>query len=169
MTRVKSKNSGRKLSNFRSKKIPLAILLIVIVAVSIVTILILSERRPSITPILHTTEIVNGVATVNADSYVDYAFNIPSDATSVSVAGTFSVQGTSLTNITVYIFDSTNFNHYENGQNYIALYQSGETSSALISASISSNGNYYLVLDNDFSTTSQKTVNIQSDVAYYTK
>ena len=61
--------------------------------------------------------------------------------------------------IKVYIFDNTNFNYFNAGQKFTALYQSGQTTNARISANNLSGGMYYLVLDNEFSA-SQKTVNI---------
>ena len=47
------------------------------------------------------------------------------------------------------------------------LYQSSQTTAASISSNLDSNGTYYLVLDNTFSTITQ-TVNIQANVTYFT-
>jgi hypothetical protein len=129
---------------------------------------ILSKKNPSSPPITHTIQVVNGTANVDAGAYVDYQFIIPPNASSIHVSGTFTVQGGSGNGIIVYIFDSTNFNVYENGGDFGGLYQSGQTTTASISSNLDTSGNYYLVLDNTFSTT-QKTVNIQANVTYLTQ
>ena len=110
---------------------------------------------------------MNGTANVNASAYVDYQFTIPPNASSIHVSGTFTVQGGSGNGIIVYIFDSTNFDNYENGSYFGALYQSAQTTTASISSNLDSSGTYYLVLDNTLSTT-QKTVNIQANATYFT-
>ena len=130
--------------------------------------MILSKKNPSSPPITHTIQVVNGTANVDAGAYVDYQFIIPPNASSIHVSGTFTVQGGSGNGIIVYIFDSTNFNVYENGGDFGGLYQSGQTTTASISSNLDTSGNYYLVLDNTFSTT-QKTVNIQANVTYLTQ
>ena len=91
------------------------VLIIFIVAGSIGAVVILS-KKPSPPPIAHTIQIVNGTANVNAGAYVDYQFTIPSNASSIHVSGNFTVQGGSGSGIIVYIFDSTNFDIYENGR-----------------------------------------------------
>ena len=55
-------------------------------------------------------------ANVSAGTYVDYPFTIPSNSSNIHVSGTFMVQGGSGSGIIVYIFDSTNFGVYENGE-----------------------------------------------------
>ena len=165
-----SKSEGKESSKARSKNTLIATLLIVIVIVAVgaVAVLILNRPHPASPLIMHTMQIVNGNETVNGGAYLDYPFTVPSGASSVSVGGTFTASGGSYNDIKVYVFDSTNFNYYKNGQNFTSLYQSGQTTTGNIGASIVSSGNYYLVLDNKFSTTSQKTVDIQSDFGYYT-
>jgi len=150
------------------KNILIALLLIAIVAVAILAFSIFYELHPASTSVgLHINQIVNGIETVNAGKYLDYTFNIPSDAYAVEVEGNFTVIG-SINDFNVYIFDSNNFTCYENGQDFTPLYQVGEVTSAQIGAHIVSGGNYYLVLDNKFSPNSQ-TVNIKAHVAYFTK
>jgi hypothetical protein len=127
----------------------------------------LSKKNPSSPPIPHTSQIVNGTANVNASAYLDFPFIIPSNSSNIHVSGTFTVQGGSGNGIIVYIFDSTNFDTYEDGGDFGGLYQSGQSTTALISSNLDSSGNYYLVLDNTLSKITQ-TVNIQANVTYFT-
>ena len=142
------------------------VLIIFIVAGSITAVVILS-KKPSSPPIEYTIPIVNGAANVNAGAYVDYLFIIPSNSSSIHVSGMFTVQGDGGGGIVVYIFDSTNFDNYEIGAYFGALYQSSQTTAAPISSNLDSNGTYYLVLDNTFSKIAQ-TVNVQANVTYFT-
>ena len=125
------------------------------------------SKNPSSSPITHTIQIVNGTTKVEAGENLNYQFTIPSNASNIHVSGTFIVQGGSGNGIIVYIFDSTNFYNYENGNYFGALYQSSQTTSAPISSNLDSNGTYYLVLDNTFSTLTQ-IVNVQANVTYFT-
>ena len=149
------------------RKILASVLIVFIVAGSVGAVVILSKKNPSSPPIPHTIQVVNGTADVEAGAYLDYQFTIPPNASNIHVSGTFTVQGSSGSGITVYIFDGTNFNVYENGGDFGGLYQSGQTTTASISSNLDTSGNYYLVLDNTLST-NQKTVNIQANATYYT-
>jgi hypothetical protein len=130
---------------------------------------ILSKKTSSSPPIAHTIQIVNGTANINAGKYLDYQFTIPSNASSIHVSGTFTVQSGSGSGIIVYIFDSTNFDNYASGAYFGALYQSSQITTASISSNLDASGtSYYLVLDNTLSTITQ-TVNIQANATYYTQ
>jgi hypothetical protein len=142
------------------------VLIVFIVAGSTGAVVILSKKNPSPPPIAHTIQIVNRTANVNASTYVDYQFIIPPNASSIHVSGTFTVQGGSGSGIIVYIFDSSNFEDYATGSYFGALYQSGQTTTALISSNLDSNGTYFLVFDNTLSTITQ-TVNIQANATYF--
>ncbi len=107
-----------------------------IVAGSIGAVVILSQKTSSSPPIAHTIPIVNVTANVDAGAYVDYPFIIPSNSSNIHVSGTFAVQGGSGNGIIVYIFDSTNFDNYEIGAYFGALYQSSQTKTALISSTL---------------------------------
>jgi hypothetical protein len=144
------------------------VLLIVVIVILGVAAIILYNSQSAPIPTEHTISIVNGTATVNAGTHLDYPFAIPSDASSISVSGTFTAQGGSGNDIKVYVLDSTNFDKYKSGDSFTSLYQSGQIHSGSINADIVSSGNYHLVLDNKFSTISQKTVNIEAS-AIYTK
>ncbi len=145
-------------------KVAIALIIVVVIAVSAVTVVFLLRA----VPVSHTTQIVKGIATVYAGSYVDYPFTLPSDATSISVSGTFTASGGSGNDIKVYLFDSTDFGYYSYGGSFTTLYRSGQATTATISASLPTSGTYYLVLDNEFSSVSTKTVNIQASVTYTT-
>ena len=148
------------------RKILAFVLVILIVAGSVGVALVLS-KKPSLPPTAHAVQIVNATANVDAGAYLDYQFNIPSNSSRIHVSGDFNVQNRSSSGILVYIFDSTNFDNYSNGDYFGALYQSSQTTNGLISSNLDSNGTYYLVLDNTLSTINQ-TVNIQANATYST-
>ncbi len=125
------------------------------------------SKKPSPPPRAHTNQIVNAATNVDAGAYVDYRFTIPPNASSIHVSGAFTVQGGSGSGIIVYIFDSTNFDNYETGAYFGALYQSSQTTTSSISSNLDASGTYYLVLDNTFSPINQA-VNIQANVTYFT-
>lgn len=145
-------------------------LIIIIIVVSIVAVVLLSGGGEKVhlvnNPVPFRTPIVNGTVTVDAGTYLDYQFTIPSDAQSISLSLSFTAQGGD-NDIKVYVFDSTDFSYYQNGQNYTSLYQSGQITTAGFSMNIPTNGTWYLVLDNKFSIV-QKTVNINAAVFYFT-
>lgn len=82
------------------------------------------------------------------------------------VSGTFNVRGGSENNIKVYLFDSTDYHHYQSGQDFTSIYESGQTHTATISANIQLSGNYYLILDNKFSDIITATVEIRATTTY---
>jgi hypothetical protein len=143
------------------------LIIIIVFAVGIGLGVYATEPHPVSTPTSHTFQVVNGIANVKADTYVDYPITVPSGALNISVSGTFTASGGSGNDIKVYIFDSTNFGNYKNGKDFTDIYQSGQVTSASITANPLSSGTYYLVLDNKFSTTAEKTVNIQATYTYF--
>lgn len=102
-------------------------------------------------------QIVNGNITVNAGSYNDYSFTIPSDSSYSEVQGTFTVSGGSGNTITVYIMDSTNFANWQNGQTTSSYCNSTEAPSGTSNVNLNS-GTYFLVFDNTSDLNSQKSV-----------
>jgi hypothetical protein len=124
------------------------------------------EPRPASTPTLYTIPLVNGIANVAAGTYLDYQFNIPSGASNISISGTFNAHSSNSSDIKAYIFRSADFDNYKSGHDFTSIYQSGQVTSASISAVLPSSGTYYLVLDNKFSTASDETVNIQATYTY---
>jgi hypothetical protein len=144
-------------------KLGLALTVVVVVIVVIFAVIL-----ADVSTVSHTTQIVNKVATVDPHTYNYYQFTVPKGASGISVSGTFTAQGGSDNDIKVYIFDKTDFSHYQNGEDYTSLYQSGQTTTSSFITKLPSSGTYYLVLDNQFSADSQKTVNIQANVSYKT-
>ena len=140
--------------------------MIIIVVVGVV-IASLSMLSPSV----YTITIFNDQETVYARTYTPHPFSIPSGASNSSVSGTFTAQGDSDGDIKVYIIDSANFGNYTNNVQGIVqgdfsyLYYSGQIHTASFNVNLSS-GNYYLVLDNMFSISSQKLVNIEMNATY---
>ena len=120
----------------------------------------------NILPTTHTTNIVNGLVTVNANSYEEYTFTIPSGASSIQVSGSFTASGGSGNDIKVLIVDQSDFVNWENGHTCQCYYQSGQETTGSISASLPSSGTYVLVYDNTFSLFSQKNVNTQVNLSY---
>ncbi len=114
----------------------------------------------------HTTNIVNGLATVNSNSYETYTFTIPSGASNIQVSGSFTASGGSGNDIKVLILAQSDFTNWKNGHSAQCYYQSGQTTTGTISASLPTSGTYVLVFDNTFSVFSQKNVNTQADVSY---
>jgi zinc-ribbon domain len=114
----------------------------------------------------HTTNIVNGLVTVNAGTYETYTFTVPSGASNVQVSGSFTASGGSGNDVRIFILAQSDFVNWANGHSSQCYYQSGQTSTGTISASLPTSGTYVLVYDNTFSVFSQKNVNTEVDVSY---
>ena len=137
----------------------LSLIVIIIVVVGVVASLSMQSPR------VYTITIFNDQETVFAYTYTPHPFTIPSGASNSSVSGTFTAQGGSDNDIKVYIIDDASFGNYTNNNDFSYLYYSGQIHTASFSVNLSS-GNYYLVLDNKFSISSQKLVNIQMNATY---
>lgn len=149
----------------RNVAIAIAVLLVIIIAV-VVAVSLMNSNGGSIIPTTHTTNIVNGLVTVNANSYEYYTFTVPSGASNIQVSGSFTASGGSGNDIKVYVFDQSDFVNWQNGHAASAYYQSGQTTTGTISATLPSSGTYVLVYDNTFSIISQKNVNTEADFSY---
>ena len=147
------------------RNLVLSLIVIIIVVVGVVASLIMLSPR------VYTITILNDQETVHARTYSPHPFSIPSGASNSSVSGTFTAQGGSDNDIKAYIIDDANFDNYTNsvqgiGQgDFSYLYYSGQIHTASFRVNLPS-GNYYLVLDNMFSTSYQKLVNIQMNATY---
>jgi hypothetical protein len=136
---------------------------VVIIAVGLLAVFLMQNgTQPLSTPIVQ--EIVNGNVTVNASSYADYNFTVPSAASTIQVNGNFTVAGGN--NIKVYIMDESNFKNWQNGQSPSTYYNSGELTAGNFTVTLPSGGTYYLVFDNTFSLNMQKNVDTQESFAY---
>jgi aspartate 1-decarboxylase len=74
---------------------------------------------------------------------------------SEAVEGTFTVTGSNVSGIKVYIMDDTNFVKWQNGNAFSTYYNSGEATSGDIPVGSPPGGTYHLIFDNTFSTTSK--------------
>jgi hypothetical protein len=136
-------------------KTALALTLIVIILVLAITVLtafvMLNKIHPASTPKIEI--IVDGNLTVNSGSYMYYNFTVFSEHLEPTVQGTFTVSGNDQ-RIRVYIMDSANFTDWQDTRNASKYYDSGESNSGNITATLPV-GNYELVYDNTFSGTSK--------------
>lgn len=90
---------------------------------------------------------------------------MPHNSMEIKVSGSFSVLGGSENEVRIYIMNETTFQHsadFESG----SFYDSRRLNNATITATLPSEGTYYLMFDNVFSN-SQKNVNIQAKTDYY--
>jgi hypothetical protein len=150
---MSSQTSDSQSNRHKADKMLLAIAVIIVVITATVLAIsfMQSEIHPYPTPALEI--IVNGNLTVNASSYEYYDFTV-SIHISPTVQGTFTVS--SGEKIRVYIMDSANFTDWQNKRPARMYYDSGESSSGNVTATLPSGGNYVLVYDNTFSATSKK-------------
>jgi hypothetical protein len=147
------------------------------VLAGIAAVLYVDSQSPRI-PTEHTVRIVDGNAIVNAEPppansgaepYTEYKISVPSGATNISISGTFTAEGSSGNDIKVYVFDSNDYQRWQLSEDFASIYQSGQTHTGSISASINSSGTYYLLLDNELDNefpTSAKTVTFQATLTY---
>lgn len=113
------------------------------------------------------TNIVNGMITVSADSYNYYQFSLPQGATNVHLQGSFYAAGGSGNDIEVIVLDPTGFINWRNGHTVNCYYSSGQLTTSSFDVILPSGaGNYYLVYSNTFSLFSQKNVNTQVNLNY---
>jgi len=157
-----SNESSQDNSHRPSKKMLaiVAVTLIGILAVAVIAVLAWqNQNQPFPTPAVF--PIMEGNFTVNAGSYKDYNFTVPSDFSRVWVGGTFTVSDGAVSGIRVYIMDSANFTNWQNGQIANNYYDSGQANSGNVTTTTLLSRTYYLVFDNTFSAASK---NVTSDV-----
>ena len=143
--------------------------LLVIIALAVIVIVVVSlfvafslqnQNQPLPTPVVQ--PIVSGNFTVNAGSYADYNFTVPSYFSEVWVDGTFTVSDVVVNGLRVYVMDGGNFTNWQNGQTANRYYDSGQVSSGNVTTTTLPSGTYYLVFDNTFSAVSK---NVTADVS----
>jgi hypothetical protein len=117
-------------------------------------------------PTDYVSNLVNGLLTINGGNYQYYQFTVPSGASGIQVSGTFTASGGSGNDIKIYVLGSTSFVNWKNGHSVSTYYNSGQMTTGTISATLPSDGTYYLVYDNTFSLFSQKNVNTQATLSY---
>ena len=123
-----------------------------------------SSTTQTFTPV--SSNVVNGLISVGAGQYEDYQITVPDGASNVQLTGNFQASGGSGNDIIVLVMDQTDFVNWQNGHQASAFYNSGQLTTATISASLPGSGTYYLVYSNAFSTFSSKNVNTQANLAY---
>jgi hypothetical protein len=112
-----------------------------------------NQNQPLPTPVVQ--QILNGDFTVNAGSYADYNFTVPSEFSKAWVDGTFTVSDDAMNDIIVYVMNGGNFTHWQNGGSVNKYYDSGQVGAGDVTTMILPSGTYYLVFDNTFSATSK--------------
>ena len=146
-----------------------AIILIVVVVVAVIggilALGIYNVARTASTQ--QSYNIVNGLITVQPGGYNYYPFTVAAGATTVSVTGSFTASGGSGNDIDVFVTDQTNFVNWQNGHQATSFYNSGQLTTATISASLPDGGTYYLVYSNTFSSVSSKNVQTTANLSYY--
>ncbi|MHB8078104.1 MAG: M48 family metallopeptidase [Candidatus Krumholzibacteriia bacterium] len=104
---------------------------------------------------------------VPSGSYKVYPFKLtPAARHEVALMGHFIASGGSGNDIRLLVFDTTNFLNWKNNHEARALYESGPVTAADLSLPITTQGDYFLVLDNTFSFMSDKTVASEIYVQY---
>jgi hypothetical protein len=149
------------MSNQSHRKRNLILSLIVIIMVVVGVVASLSMQSPRV----YTITIFNDQETVNVGGYNPHPFTIPSGASDSSVSVAFTAQGGSDNDIKMYIIDYANFVNYTNNNDFSYLYYSGQIHTASFRVNLPS-GDYYLVLDNMFTTSYQKLVSMQMNATY---
>lgn len=107
--------------------------------------------------------VENGEFSVPPGHYTYSSFGVPSAYSDVRVTGTFVASGGT---VEVYIMNEANFTSWQNSGIPNASYDSGNTYSGTIYASLSSGTTYYVVYDNH---SSSNISNIQANITMHYK
>ena len=142
-----------------SKTIKIIIILILIIAAVGLAIIINALTTPYSSAIRH--DIVDGNITLKSGSYEYYNFTVPPN-NNAQIRGNFSVCNDST--IEVLIMDEANFARWQSKQNANTFYSSGEQTAANVTATLRSQGTYYIVFDNSFGSAEK---NVQTSINEY--
>ena len=108
--------------------------------------------------------LINGTIVVSENIYY-IQFIVRNGAFNIHVNGNFAVLGGE--SIRVYILNEDNFDNMGvSGYKFAPNYDSGQSTGGDISSTLPSGGTFYLLFDNRFQT-SQKTLEIEATVTYY--
>ena len=118
-------------------------------------------------PVLHSSNLVNGIITVDPGGYYRVRFSVTSTMTDAAVVGSFTASGGSGNDIETYILDDMAFTNWINGHTVNTLYNSGRITVAEINTPITTPGTYYLVFNNEFSTFASKEVTTTVNLQWY--
>jgi len=154
----------------RSKKlIALASIIVLAAGVGASSILGMAPRGVPSPTYTHRQPILDDLVTVEAGSYQYYEFAIPEVASNnAAVQGKFSSEGSEIydSDIVVTIIPKQSLASLQEGKGFEAYYFSGKVSSGNVDAKISGSGTVYIVLDNRFSSSSDKAVSAVFELAY---
>jgi len=144
------------------------IVVVVVAAVAVVGSLYYlgTINRSSILSRVHTTNIVNGLITVQAGSWNSYEFSIQATATNAYLAGTFYASGGAGNDITVYVMTQTDFINWKNGHASNTYYNSGELTTSSFTTNLPAGDTYDLVYSNTNAIFSSKNVQTSANLLY---
>jgi hypothetical protein len=114
----------------------------------------------------HREQIASTPVTVSAHGYYYYTFEVPPDTKNATIDGRFSAAGGSRNDVEASILPKDEFENWKNGQPSQAFYQSGRVNRGRIHIRVPGDGVYYLVLDNQFSPSAAKDVEIEVALTY---
>jgi len=103
-------------------------------------------------------KFVDSIYKVGPGAYTYVEFTLPCKA---KVEGGFTASDILGNDIIVLVLDDYNFNKFENDQYFTSLYDSGKTNSGEFDLTLES-GKYYIVMSNQYSVISSKTVQFQT-------
>jgi len=130
--------------------VAVVLIAIVVVGAGIVVVTLVENRISNLIGIQHVTTIVNGVIAVESGTYNYYSITVPVRATAIRVLGNFTVSGGAGYPILVLVMDEGNYLNWKNNYPSTSLYNSGETTTGSISATLPTSGVYYLVYSNSY-------------------
>lgn len=145
----------------------LAVWVLLPVLLFVVSLVATSARQLERKPMSRTEQIANTPVTVNANGYYQYKFEVPPGARNVFVQGYFSAVGGIGNDIELYIVGKDDFEDWRAGRPIRSHYQSGQLNRGTINASLDAkDDSYYLVLNNQFSHSSSKVIQLDIRLTY---
>jgi len=147
-------------------------ILVVIVALLALRLWTSTSQSPAarqvqqITKQEHKLTINSSPVLVKPLSFSFIKFQIPSDATSVTLQGNFTATGGTGNDIEAYVLSEADFVNWQNGHDAKTYYNSGKVTVGTINVNLPA-GTCYLVFNNKFSVLSSKSVKIEGAADYY--
>jgi peptidase M48-like protein len=124
----------------------------------VLLVLILSELLHAASQFPNESVIADAEVDVGPRSFASYPINIPVQLRNGRVAGSVYASGGPANDIRVMILTESDFVALGQNRSITPLYDSGRRRSIVLSVSITESGNYYLVIDNRFTSLSPKRV-----------
>jgi hypothetical protein len=111
--------------------------------------------------------LIDETITVGAGDHHDIPFSVDLDTMhNVRVTGSFMASGGARNDITAIIMDEVDYINWSNLHHVDVLYTSGQLTTAIIDAPITTSGKYHLVFTNNFSVFSSKEVSAKVDLTW---